>query len=230
MVNDSPYICYNEAADNFVCIFIIAASCYCKNISFNFLVMRKVILKLQISLDGVVSNTEQWMTIGKDILTDAIDYYKTLDTVIIGSNFYPFLSDYWQAAENSSSSVIEKQFAKQINDINKLVPSRSSINLNWKNSHHLSFTDTPSFIKIIQNLKNQPGKNISVESGIGLWEQFLQNDLFDELLLYVHPAIAGNGLKFFDDTNLKKPLHLKSSKILDKGVVKLNYEKRSKVS
>lgn len=60
--------------------------------------MRKVILYMQISLDGVVSNPEQWMTLSDDIISDAIDYYKSLDTVVFGSNTYPFMADYWPAA------------------------------------------------------------------------------------------------------------------------------------
>jgi dihydrofolate reductase len=173
----------------------------------------------------VISNTEQWMSIGDDILTDAIDFYKTLDTVIVRSKFFSFLSNYWQAAENTSNSPLEKAFSKQINEINKIVMSRSSVELTWKNSHHLSFKDNQDFIKVIQEMKNQPGKNISVESGIGMWKRFWENKLFDELLLYVHPAIAGSGVKLFNDIKTKEYLKLKSCKTLDRGVVKLNYEK-----
>src|SRR4030095_1062562 len=111
--------------------------------------MRKVILYLQMSLDGVVSESDQWMSFSDDILTDAIDYYKALDTVIFGSNTYPFLSRYWQTAEQSSNSPLERRFAKKLNDINKIVLSRSSIELTWKNSTHLSFTDNRTFIKLI---------------------------------------------------------------------------------
>jgi len=187
--------------------------------------MRKIILYLQISLDGVVSDSDKWMSFSDDILTDAIDYYKTLDTVIFGSNTYPFLSDYWQTAEQSSNSPLEKEFAKRINDINKIVLSRSPKELTWKNSQHLGFTDTQDLIKTLQNLKNQPGKNISVEGGITIWKLLLQNNLFDELLLYVHPTIFGKGIKLFDEINSQAILKLKYSKTLDKGVVLLHYEK-----
>ena len=186
--------------------------------------MRKVILYLQISLDGVISESDQWMSFSDDILKDTLDYYKTVDTGIFGSNTYPFLSEYWQTAEKSSNNPLEKEFAKQINNIDKFVLSRSSVELTWKNSHHLKFTDNESFIKVIQDLKSKPGKSISVESGIKIWKAFLQNNLFDELLLYVHPVIAGNGVKLFDEISTKTTLKLKSSKTLDKDVIKLYYE------
>ena len=189
--------------------------------------MRKVILKMQISLDGIVSGQGEWMSFSDSIVSDAMDYYETLDTIIVGSKFYYFLSDYWQTAEKSSDSLTERIFANRINEIDKIVLSRSPINLTWKNSRHLNFKDTPDLIKLIQEIKNKPGKDISVESGLGMWKLFLQNNLFDELLLYVHPTIAGNGIKLFDNINTKTVLKLKSSKNLDRGVIKLNYEKQT---
>jgi dihydrofolate reductase len=89
----------------------------------------------------------------------------------------------------------------------------------------LSFTDTSNFATKIQDLKNKPGKNISVEGGIGLWQHFLKNNPFDELLFFVHPTIFGKGTKLFDNTQSLTILKLKSSKTLDKGVIKLHYEK-----
>jgi dihydrofolate reductase len=189
--------------------------------------MRKVILKMQISLDGVVSGQGEWMSFSDSIVSDAMDYYETLDTIIVGSKFYHYLSGYWQTAEKSSDSLTERIFANRINEIDKIVLSRSPINLTWKNSRHLNFKDPQDLIKLIQEIKSKPGKDISVESGLGMWKLFLQNNLFDELLLYVHPTIVGNGIKLFDNINTKTVLNLKSSKTLDRGVIKLNYEKQT---
>ena len=112
--------------------------------------MRKVILKMQISLDGIVSGQGEWMSFSDSIVSDAMDYYETLDTIIVGSKFYYFLSDYWQTAEKSSDSLTERIFANRINEIGKIVLSRSPINLTWKNSHDLYFKDTQDLIKLIQ--------------------------------------------------------------------------------
>lgn len=187
--------------------------------------MRKIILKMQISLDGVVSGEGEWMSFSDSIVSDVLEYYDNLDTIIIGSKFYSFLSDYWQTAEKSSTSQTEKLFAHQINKMYKIVPSRSTVNLTWKNSEHLLFKDKENFIKLIQEIRGKEGKNISIESGIGMWKLFIDNNLFDELLLYVHPTIVGNGVKIFDKINDKAYLKLKSSKTLDKDVIKLHYEK-----
>lgn len=188
--------------------------------------MKKIILKMQISLDGVVSGEGEWMSFSDSIVSDAMNYYETLDAIIVGSKFYSFLSDYWQTAEKSSDSLIEKNFAKRINEIDKIVLSRSPVNLTWKNSRNINCDNTGGLIKLIQDIKNKPGKNISVESGIGMWKLFLENNIFDALLLYVHPTIAGDGIKLFDNIRTRAALTLKESKALDRGVLKLYYEKQ----
>jgi len=189
--------------------------------------MRKIILKMQLSLDGVVSTEGEWMSFSDSIVSDTMKYYETLDTIITGSKFYSFLSDYWQAAEKSSKSQTEKNFASRINEIDKIVLSRSSVNLTWKNSHPINFNNIEDLIRIVKDLKNRSGKDISVESGIGIWKLFLEHNLFDALLLYVHPIIVGDGIKLFSTMNTRAALTLKESKTLDRGVIKLYYEKQS---
>lgn len=101
--------------------------------------MRKIILYMQISLDGVVSDPEHWMTLSEEILVDALEYYNTLDAILVGSKSYPSLAEYWQTAI-SSQSVLKRTFARRINEIRKIVISRSKIKLVWNNSQQLIFS------------------------------------------------------------------------------------------
>jgi hypothetical protein len=70
---------------------------------------------MQISLDGVVSDSEHWITLIDEILADALEYYDTLDAILVGSKSYPSLAEYWQSAEMSSQSPLERTFARRIN-------------------------------------------------------------------------------------------------------------------
>jgi dihydrofolate reductase len=70
------------------------------------------------------------------------------------------------------------------------------------------------------------GKNISVESGIGIWKLFLENSLFNELFISIHPVIAGQGMKLFSDIHNKYELVLKNFKTFNNGVVELHYSKK----
>jgi dihydrofolate reductase len=188
--------------------------------------MRKIILYMQISLDGVASDVDQWMTLSDEIVEDSFESYNTLDTIVVGSNTYPSMAKYWQNAEKSSNSALERSVAKKINEMKKVVISRSKINnLVWNNSQQLIFDDSESLVREIENLKNSEGKNISVESGVKTWQLFLQNSLFDELWLLVHPVVAAQGEKLFTDVGTKFSLHLSNSKIYKNGVVGLHYQK-----
>ncbi len=173
------------------------------------------------SLDGVVSDNERWMLpISDEILKESLEYYETLDAIIIGSNFYPHLAEYWQNAEKSSKSRAERIFAKKINGIKKFVISRSPVNIVWNNSEWITIED--NFTDEIYRLKKT--MVISVESGIGTWQLFIRNLVFDELKVNIHPVVAGTGKKLFVDENLIR-MHLKGSKVFQNGVVMCLYER-----
>jgi len=180
---------------------------------------------MQISLDGVVSDPEKWMNLSDEIMEDALEYYDTLDLVVMGSQTYPSIAAYWQAAEQSSTSPLVQTFAKKIKEMKKLVISRSSVNLLWKNSKQLEFK-AESFVNDIEKLKKEKGKNISVESGVKTWQLFLEHGLFDELKLYVHPVVAGQGQKLFIGANEKIKLEVLNTRVYKNGVVEFHYQKK----
>ncbi len=177
------------------------------------------------SLDNVVSDPDKWMLMNDDILKSAMEHYEQIDTVIFGSRTYPFLADYWPNAEQNSASEAERKFARKINQIKKIVLSRSFVDLTWSNSALLNFTDVDSLSKSLNHLKELEGKNISVESGIGIWKMFLEHSLFDELLMSIHPVIVGQGVTLFSDIENKYELVLKSSKHFSNGVIELHYSR-----
>lgn len=178
------------------------------------------------SLDNVVSDVEQWMTLSDEIIEDSLEYYDTLDAIIIGGSTYRSLAEYWQEAEKSSDSAIERRFAKKINEIEKIVVSRSEVDLVWKNTRQLSIQDDESIVYEVEKLKNGSGKNISVESGAGTWQLFIQKDLFDEIWMFVHPVVVGKGEQLFEDVQSKISLKLDNSKKYKNGVIGLYYQKR----
>lgn len=180
---------------------------------------------MQISLDGIVSDVEQWMSMSDEIIEDSLEYYDTLDAIVIGGNTYPSLAVYWKNAEKSSESALERRFAKRINEIEKIVLSRSKIDLVWKNSRQLPVKEDTSLVREVENLKNGEGKNISVESGAGAWQLFIRNAFFDEIWMFIHPVVVGRGEKLFDGVKPKFSMKLSDSKIYENGVVGLYYQK-----
>ena len=187
--------------------------------------MRKVFLHFAITLDGMVSNVEQWVSFTDEAMKDTSAYHDTVDAIIFGSNNYAPLAEYWQQAERSSTSAEERTFAKQVNDMQKFVLSHDEVELVWKNSELLRVKDSEAFKQAIARLKNMPGKDITVDSGEGAWRSFLEHDLWDGIDMLVHPLVIGHGQPLFVSLPTKAPLRLVASKTYDNGVVNLRYER-----
>jgi Dihydrofolate reductase len=185
--------------------------------------MRKITLWMQLSLDGVATNPDQWGTFTDEMLLDAIAYYETIDTVIIGHNSYAALAAYWQRAEKESPSEAERMFAQKINAIRKLIISQSKADILWNNAEPLVVRNSLSFIKEIEKMRNSAGKNISVESGLRTWQSFMEHRLFNELWLQVHPVVVASGEKLFDSVKEPISLQLIESRTYQHGVVGLRY-------
>jgi dihydrofolate reductase len=187
--------------------------------------MRKIILHFAITLDGMASNVEQWVSLNDEALKDANTDHDTVDAIIFGKNTYAGLTEYWQNAEISANSPVERIFAKKINDIPKYILSHGEVELAWRNSKLLRVKDGEAFKQAIERLKNAPGKEIWVDAAEGTWRSFLEYDLWDGIDMLVHPLALGNGKPLLASISTKTPLHLVKNKAYANGVVNLRYEK-----
>ena len=125
----------------------------------------------------------------------------------------------------SSQSASQRTFARRINEIKKIIISHSKVDLVWNISQQLTIESDESLVNEIKNLKNSGVEKISVEARIKTWQLFLQNSLFDEMLLFIQPVVAGQETKLFADVGAKTTMQLISSRVFENGVVKLHYQK-----
>jgi dihydrofolate reductase len=75
----------------------------------------------------------------------------------------------------------------------------------------------------VRKLKQQPGKNISVDGSSVLVHTLAQHDLVDEYSLLVYPVVLGSGKRVFPN-GWRAGLKLIESKPFPSGVVLLRYE------
>jgi len=90
----------------------------------------------------------------------------------------------------------------------------------WKNSTLIK-GDLP---QEIARMKQLPGKNIGTAGSPTLVHSLLEQGLLDELILLVHPVVAGSGKRLFKDESSLKRLKLLSSKTTRTGTVILTYQ------
>lgn len=180
--------------------------------------MRKVVSGLFISVDGVVEGPDQWQfdVFDADMGEALAKHLTKVDAILLGRVTYQEWVQYWPNYEGGEDA----GFADHINNTQKYVVSNSLESTEWQNSTLVKGSELAATIK---ELKQRPGKNISVTGSPTLVRSLLREDLLDELSLLIHPVIAGPGKRLFaDDADLKR-LTLTDSTITKSGVAILTY-------
>ena len=179
--------------------------------------MGKLIAAMNMTLDGFCDHTA--MIADDEIHQHYTELLRNADTIIHGRITYQ-LMEYWRSVvENPTGNRAMDEFAVTIDNIQKIVYSRTLESVDWKN------TELKREIVKDENLrlKKQAGKSILVGSP-SLIVAFGQLELIDEYQLGVQPTVLGSGLPLFKDIADKIDLRLLKTKTFGCGAVVLYYE------
>ncbi|GAA2357247.1 pyrimidine reductase [Catellatospora methionotrophica] len=176
--------------------------------------MRKIVASYFISVDGVVESPQSWhfpyfnSEMGAAVGTQMAES----DALLLGRRTYEEFAAHW------STQGSDVEFADQINGTTKYVVSRTLSSADWRN------TTLPGADPVgqIRQLREQPGKNISVTGSPTLARWLLANDLLDEISLLIHPIVVGKGQRLFDGDQ-QQSLALVHSATFSTGVVHATY-------
>jgi dihydrofolate reductase len=134
------------------------------------------------------------------------------------------MESYWPTVvKNPTGNKPMDEFAVLIDNISKIVYSRTLKNVDWKNTE----LKNEVIKKEVLELKKQEGKNILVGSP-GLIVALTQLDLIDEYQLVVQPVVLGSGLPLFKNVKDRVDLKLLKTKTFDFGAIALYYEPTKK--
>lgn len=207
--------------------------------------MRKLILKMQISVDGFVGGPNgevDWVFKSLDaVATDWIVHSLWQAGVhIMGRRTFFDMAAYWPYST--------EPYAPPMNEIPKLVFSRHGLDDVRQAELTRAFEDaarqraslgekpvaaneavakewaetpvlTGDLATEIKRLKQEAGKDIIAHGGASFAQSLVKDGLIDEYHLIVHPAALGRGLPLFSE--LARPIDLKlvSSTPFDSGAV-----------
>lgn len=180
--------------------------------------MRKVVGVLFITLDGVTESPEKWQfdSFDDDMMAHMEARIAATDTVLLGRTIYEEWEPYWPTSDY-------EPFASHINTVPKVVVSSTLKAVKWGEWGNAALLEG-DLAEGIKRLKQQPGKNISVEGSTTLIRSLLAHNLLDELALTIHPVVAGSGKRLFEDGTTLQRMKLVRSKISRTGVLMVNYE------
>lgn len=174
--------------------------------------MRKLIAAMNMTLDGFCDHTA--MDADDEIHQHYSDLLRDADTIIYGRITYQ-LMEYWRSvAENPTGNKATDDFAATIDNISKIVYSRTLESVDWKN------TELKKEIvkEEILDLKQQEGKDILVGSP-GLIVALGKLGVIDEYQISVHPTVVGSGLPLFKNISDRIDLKLLKTKTFGGGAV-----------
>ena len=180
--------------------------------------MRRLIAAINMTLDGFCDHTA--MIADDEIHEHYNELLRSGDTLIYGRITYQLMESYWPTVvKNPTGNKPEDEFAVLIDNISKIVFSRTLKNVEWKNAR----VAKKSIKEEILELKQQPGKDIFVGSP-SLIVAVLNLNLVDEFQISVQPIIVGKGLPLLKNINDRINLKLFRTKTFSCGAVTHYYE------
>ncbi|MDE5420497.1 dihydrofolate reductase family protein [Labilibaculum sp. DW002] len=174
--------------------------------------MRKVKLYIAMSLNGKIARKGgevDWLeAIPNPAQTDYgyEAFYNSIDTTIMGKKTY----------DQIMSWGIDFPYAGKKNFV-------FTSQTDEKNTEHVRFL-TENQVETIKTLKNQEGKDIWLIGGGKINSLLIEENLIDEIIIFVMPIILPNGIALFDTFLTDKAINLKATKSHSSGVVELKYE------
>jgi dihydrofolate reductase len=182
--------------------------------------MRKLIAAINMTLDGFCDHTA--IIADDEIHRHYNELLSSADTILFGRITYQ-LMEYWPTVvENPTGNQAIDEFAVTIDNISKIVFSRTLKNVEWKNARVAKQGIKEEVLELKQS-RNGGSKDILVGSP-GLIVSCMNLNLIDEYQLCVHPVIVGKGLPLFKNINDKTHLKLLKTKTFGCGAVTFYYE------
>lgn len=179
--------------------------------------MRKVIAAINMTLDGVCDHTVG--VVDEELHQHYSDLINNGGVILYGRTTFELMK-FWQTLlQNPSGEKSMDEFAISIDNISKLVFSKTLKDTGWESAK----ISEKSVSEKVQELKQQTGKDILIGSR-SLIIELLNNNLIDEFQICIHPIIEGKGLPLFDQIKDRIILNLVNTKILDSGATIFYYK------
>jgi len=186
--------------------------------------MRKVILSINTTLDGFFEGPNKeldWHSVDEEGKEYANDLLSDVDALLFGRVTYQLMADYWPAAAtNPSTSKSDLEIADKMNNLPKIVFSKTLQEVKWNNSRLVK----ENIAEEISQMKQQSGKEMVIFGSGSIVSTFMQHGLIDEYRIIVNPVVLGNGNPLFKGINGKQNLKLLRTKEFSSGKVILYYE------
>jgi dihydrofolate reductase len=181
--------------------------------------MRTVTYGGAVSLDGFLAAGDgglDWLHFSADVQQIVADYWKTIDTILMGRKTYMVSA----APASSKKRKSAKPANTKVPAIRTYVFSRTLAPIDEPGVEVVS-GDAAGFVR---GLKDRPGRDICLMGGGELAQSLLSAGLVDKVGLNIHPVLLGAGIPVFRDPGHRITLKLTECRPLDGGCILANYD------
>ena len=180
--------------------------------------MRQLINSTYITLDGVVEGPHLWPQLkagtsgeGERIQTDLLE---TCDIVLMGRRTYDVFAPAWSARSGDP-------YSDRINTMRKVIVSTTLTDPQWANTEGVA----GDIVARVRELKGEDGGHI-VQYGFGDVSRLLLDDgLFDQLQLWIHPQLVGpsDAADLLYRPGTTATFEVVDSRVLSNGIILATY-------
>ena len=170
--------------------------------------MRKVTFGGASSLDNYLARPDHavdWLMWGKEAAAVMTDYWRTIDTVLMGRKTYEVARR--QTGGGGYPGVASYVFSRTLGEIPAGGPTLVS-------------DDAVGFVR---ELKRRDGKDICLMGGGELARSLFEAGLIDEVGLNIHPVLLGSGIPLFHTMSRQIDLELLECRPFENGCVLVKY-------
>jgi dihydrofolate reductase len=172
--------------------------------------MRKVTFGGANSLDNFIAREDgavDWLMWSDEAASVMADYWKTIDTVVMGRKTYEVALKMSKGKGNPYPGMKAYVFSRT------LKPGAGD---------HVEIVSTDA-AEFVRELKARDGRDICVMGGGLLAKPLFEADLIDEVGFNIHPVLLGSGVPLFYEMNRQIDLELIDCKPFKNGCVYVSY-------
>jgi dihydrofolate reductase len=174
--------------------------------------MRKLVLSMGVSLDGLVARPGRYGAGGWGLPPDdpalksrKLEWMRDVDLHLMGRATYEEMAEFWPVSDDP--------YAAPMNEIPKVVFSSTLERADWPDSR-IARGDVADEIA---GLKREPGKDLMAWGGATFAQSLTRLGLVDEYRLILQPVALGDGLPLFKDLTAPLRLELVDAQTYDTG-------------
>jgi dihydrofolate reductase len=188
--------------------------------------MRTITYGGAVSLDGFLAGPNEeldWLHHSPDVAEVMREYWKDVDTILMGRKTYAFSIGFQKAQRQTSTKKKPERKPPKLFPVRTYVFSRTLSTIDAPGTELVTLVKSDA-AEFVRNLKREPGKNICLMGGGELAQSLFSANLVDRIGLNIHPILLGSGIPTFRDPGHRVRLKLTESRTIAGGCILAYYD------